>query len=277
MKNPKIFSLLSFYFSLHLSRIRCLDLLIQAMINLKTVNLAALSCAFPNEKIQSAQRRINRFFKEVCIPQSSMSKLIATIVGIKKRDSIKLILDRTNWKFGKTHINFLFLSVGLKGIAIPLFFKFLDGKKSGNSNQADRIELIEKFIKTFGKKTVGIILGDREFIGCKWLRYLIKERLPFCVRLQERWQIIDQNGHGIEILKAFKRKKKGKTQCLGKRTVFTGDRALECFISGVWLGKDEWVIVAHSEGIGDACQLYRERWKIEVMFKAMSNQKIVRV
>lgn len=256
---------------MYLSRLTCMELAVGAIIKLKTINLAALATAFPNKKVDSAERRIRRFLKEIRIPKIPLAKLVAAIVGIKKRDSMKLVLDRTNWKFGKKHINILFLGVCLKGISIPLFIKFLRNKKSGNSNCFDRITLINLFIKAFGKKCVRVILGDREFIGFRWLKYLIEKSLPFCVRLQDGWQVIHEDGQEIEIRKAFKRKNKGKTQRLGKRKLFSGNRALECCVSGVWLGDDTWLIVAHSDEIEDACGLYRERWKIEVMFKVMKS------
>ncbi len=46
---------------------------------------------------------------------------------------IELIMDRTNWKFGKTSINFLVLSVNWKNLAIPIYWIMLDNK-GGNSN-----------------------------------------------------------------------------------------------------------------------------------------------
>jgi len=41
-----------------------------------------------------------------------------------------LIMDRTNWKFGKVDINFLVLSVAYKGIAIPILWYILKNNKN---------------------------------------------------------------------------------------------------------------------------------------------------
>ena len=41
------------------------------------------------------------------------------------------------------------LGVVYKGIAIPLYWQMLD--KRGNTNHLERCELIERFIKQFGK------------------------------------------------------------------------------------------------------------------------------
>jgi len=52
-----------------------------------------------------------------------------------------LTMDRTNWKFAKTtDINVLLLGVTYKNVAFPL------SPKRGNSNTAECIEIIERFI-----------------------------------------------------------------------------------------------------------------------------------
>jgi hypothetical protein len=57
-------------------------------------------------------------------------------------------MDRTNWKFGQININLLILGIAYKGIAFPVLWLFLP--KQGNSNRAERIELIERFLDIFG-------------------------------------------------------------------------------------------------------------------------------
>jgi hypothetical protein len=44
--------------------------------------------------------------------------------------------------------------------------------KRGNSNTAERIDLIQKFIYWFGKDCIDCLLADREFVGEDWLNYL---------------------------------------------------------------------------------------------------------
>ena len=61
-----------------------------------------------------------------------------------------LIVDRTNWKWGKEPINTLMLSVAYKGINIPLFWAVLPVE--GNSTTDERIDLLQRVIKYFGAK-----------------------------------------------------------------------------------------------------------------------------
>ncbi len=40
-------------------------------------------------------------------------------------------------------------------------------EKRGNSNQEERIDLLERFVKLFGHKCIRSLTADREFIGKK--------------------------------------------------------------------------------------------------------------
>ena len=75
-------------------------------------------------------------------------------------DSWCLTLDRTNWKWGKANINILTLGIVYKGTAIPIYWELLD--KRGNSDYAERIALLKKFIEKFGKEKISDLLCDRE-------------------------------------------------------------------------------------------------------------------
>jgi hypothetical protein len=44
--------------------------------------------------------------------------------------------------------------------------------KRGSSNSKERIELVNKFIRLFGKDAIGPIVADREFVGKQWLEFL---------------------------------------------------------------------------------------------------------
>jgi hypothetical protein len=113
------------HISLNLSRAKCLAELVSAMISCRTVNLAILCHATPsNIKAGSWYRRMQRFMAEISICWRALPKLIARVMKLEELDGWVLCMDRTNWKFGKQHINILYLAVSFKGVAIPLFGKF---------------------------------------------------------------------------------------------------------------------------------------------------------
>lgn len=270
MNVTNLSSLISKHFNLNLSRVKALTLFVFSILRARTVNLSMLSITMDYEKSDSAYQRLKRFIKEVSLDSFGLAKLIATIIGFDNKTRWKLIFDRTNWKFGKKHINILFLAICREHLSIPIFFTFLKDKKSGNSNQEDRIELMKKFIKTFGKKCIELILGDREFIGVKWLKYLQENSIAFCVRIKEDWQKVSlPNGRMVEVKKCFPGLKAGEIRSLGLRQLGEGKKAVMCYITGLRTEKGDWVIVAHSEGLENPCEVYRERWQIECMFKAL--------
>ncbi len=54
-----------------------------------------------------------------------MMKLMGSFLP---KGKLVLSMDRTNWKFGKVHINILMLSVAHKGMAIPIVWYLLKKK-----------------------------------------------------------------------------------------------------------------------------------------------------
>ena len=111
---------------LNLSRTKCLTAFIISMLQCRTVNLALLCNAMPSNKAKSESwyRRLQRFVAEVSLPWRALSKMLVSMMALEERDKWVLCMDRTNWKFGKKHINILYLAVSFNGIAIPLFGVF---------------------------------------------------------------------------------------------------------------------------------------------------------
>jgi hypothetical protein len=93
-----------------------------------------------------------------------------------------LTMDRTNWQFGRTDINLLALGIAHRGIAIPLFRQALD--KPGNSNTAERIALLERFIAVFGVGKIADLPADCEFVGKDWFQWLQQQQIPFHQRIK---------------------------------------------------------------------------------------------
>lgn len=140
---------------LNLARIRLICLFINSLCKVKSVNFSKLSAGFDTlAHGSSSYRRIQRFFKEVHFPQEFVAKFIFNL--LPKRDSLVLVIDRTNWQFGTKNINILMLGVSYKNMAFPLLFKMMD--KKGNSNTAERIALMQDFINWFGKDCVSFPL-----------------------------------------------------------------------------------------------------------------------
>jgi hypothetical protein len=56
--------------------------------------------------------------------------------------------------------------------------------KAGNSNTAERIALIERFVSVFGREPIAALLADREFVGRAWFEYLQRQGIAFRIRIK---------------------------------------------------------------------------------------------
>lgn len=132
LQNQSLAVLLREHFSFNLSRIKCLSLLIIAMLQCRTVNLSMLSHYISGTcQASSSYRRLQRLIHEIKLPSAALAKVLACISGVCEEKNWVLCLDRTNWMFGKRHINILYLAVSFKGVAIPLFGNFYLVRSAG--------------------------------------------------------------------------------------------------------------------------------------------------
>lgn len=112
-----------------------------------------------------------------------------SLVATKK---CRISIDRTNWQFGHQNINILTLTVYAYGVGLPILFEMLD--KKGNSNAQERIDLLAQFVALFGKERILSLTGDREFIGNKWLKWLIDNQINFAIRFPHSHHLTLRNG-----------------------------------------------------------------------------------
>ena len=107
-----------------------------------------------------------------------------------------LSTDRTEWSFGQTRFNILFLGVVHNGVAYPIIWEMLDQK--GNSDSDERMDLLERFKQIFPDAQIAYVTGDREFVGKQWLTYLLIEPV---IRFRLRIGHSDKIGDGKKQLR----------------------------------------------------------------------------
>jgi hypothetical protein len=66
--------------------------------------------------------------------------------------------------------------------------------KSDNSAAQDRCDLLEKVIRILGIERIRAIVGDREFMGEKWVSRLQALGVPFCFRFPKSFKLKTPNG-----------------------------------------------------------------------------------
>jgi len=237
--------------------------LMVAIIEKRSVNLKKLATFInPKYSLKTNYRRITRFFQKFKFEEKVFAKILSSFLPDEKWI---LIMDRTNWKFGRVDINFLVLSVAYKGIAIPLLWNTLEENKKGNSNYKNRIEIMEKFINIFGKKKIKALLADREFIGKEWFNYLKKENIPFIIRVRNNIKVNER-----KLKDLFKGLNIGFTIKYPKKIKLFEYEDLN--IEALRNFKGELVIVATNIGNVEAIKLYKKRWEIETMFSAFKTR-----
>ena len=102
------------------ARLACLSILLVSILRNRTVNLVKLASEANDEiKEGSLYRRFQNFFLKFDMPIDDIGRLVLAKLS-KPVDGWVLSMDRTNWKFGRTHINILVIGVVTRKVAIPV-------------------------------------------------------------------------------------------------------------------------------------------------------------
>jgi len=138
--NHTLFKQLCPHFSFHKARLKVLCCLIIGVIRSRDVNLVKLaSYQTSNATNQSQYRKLQRFFKLWKYDWKEHARM--TLSKVRKPNTGYLLnMDRTNWKFGNTHINILTVGIVIGKVSMPLVWTTLpQTTKRGNSNAKQRI------------------------------------------------------------------------------------------------------------------------------------------
>ena len=214
-------------------------------------------------KVASNENRIQDFFRDVEIDYQSVAILLISL--LPKNQKLRLCIDRTEWDYGTCQVNILMILIGYGDLQIPFCWDLLDNK-SGNSNSEDRIKLLSFCIDIIGEKRIGVVLGDREFIGHKWFKYLKDRGIKFTMRVPKHHLITNMDG----------------TQyALSDLTLKPNDPVIleNCQVDGVWghawveiLDDGDYLFLFGTTVLKFMGQLYRKRWTIETCFQNLKGR-----
>lgn len=263
MLNTQLIQALETKLNCNRARIKCLCLLIVAVIRHRTVNLTILSTTDDGKDCtkQSRYRRFQDFFLRFVLCLPSVSRVILARLP-KPPGGYVLAMDRTNWQFGRKDINFLVIAIVVGKVSIPLLWTILPRKtKSGNSNTAQRIELTEKLLALIPAQDIRVLAMDREFGGKQWLSWLDRKGVGFVLRIKKNTVV------GKRLAEEHA-KRRGRKPA-GRQRVYDG-KGLNLFFAYKRMRKDGrdthlFVISNRFEG-KEALDLYRQRWGIERLF-----------
>ncbi len=152
-------------------------------------------------------RRLQRFFQYIPLRSDRSAPLAVQLLGL--RGPGLLCLDRTNRKIGRKDVNILMLAVVAKRLRIPLLWTVLD--KAGTSNGAERIASMQRYLALFGASPVKTPLGDRDFIGADRIECLLKNDIPFALRVKETMTVERDNGQKFSLKASLCKRRIGPT------------------------------------------------------------------
>ncbi|WP_300938214.1 IS4 family transposase [Bacteroides acidifaciens] len=255
---------------MNLARIKFLVILIQALCKVQTVSLYKLATAFDGGRDHMAShRRIQRFFAAYVLNLDLVARFIFFL--LPEKDSLVLSMDRTNWKFGDTDINVLTLAVAYKGVGFPILFTMLP--KRGNSNTEERINLMDRFVRLFGKKCIDCLTADREFVGSKWIGYLNSMRIRYHIRIKENfWVHNPKSSEKVRVRHLFHGVHVNEEKWLPNIYLVKGEY---CYLAAArYINRDgnaELQVIISYNKPEQSVQKYKLRWQIECAFKAMKS------
>jgi hypothetical protein len=247
----------------HKNRQEFLCEMIQGVIKSRSVVFSEIADKIDKPiKQSSIERRIQDFFAKVSF---DYSQLAAFLISFVPHNQLTLSIDRTEWDFGQTQVNVLCVVVSIGKMAVPVYFEMLDNN-SGNSNAADRMNLFTSLISIVGKDRIQMLVMDREFIGNKWLSWLKREGIPFCVRVPKSHTILTPDGERLRAEEVIQAR---------KRLFYQENVVVDGVVVNLSISYDKNGELLYLIGTAQPQTLaswYKRRWTIEVFFQALKQR-----
>ncbi|WP_375331975.1 IS4 family transposase [Candidatus Tisiphia endosymbiont of Temnostethus pusillus] len=259
------------YFFKSFASIKLIEQIIIGLFYVRDVNLTQLALVIEgNGNDHSHYRKLQRFFSGFNFCYTALAKLLVALARIESEKWL-LALDRTNWKFGKLDINILVLSICHNGIAIPIMWDML--AKTGASNSDERQKLINRFLQSFGVEKISALLGDREFIGDMWLKFLADHKVPFYIRIKENLTIGRSEDELVSANHLVKKLKNNEYKVLnGKRHLGKNYKGPKVSVAALRNDEGVLVIIATNDNPHIALSIYKKRWEIETLFGCLKTR-----
>lgn len=252
------------------ARCTCFAYFVLGILSVCTVTLSKISITFSaTVKLASRQKRLKRFLVWLA-PQKQFTLDFGRFV-IRRFGGQRLIMsiDRTNWKFGACHINFLVVGIWYNGVSIPIYWKNLGA--AGNSNTKLRIETLEEIFKEVSISQIEWVLADREFVGQDWFKFLLDTNIPFSIRTKDNvWAKVHRRKYckTRKVADLFSNIKPGKTKIINTCEVYGCIVNLAACLSS----EGDLVVVVTNRNPRKALKVYKKRWSIECLFSCLKGR-----
>lgn len=252
---------------LNLARLKCLTLLLASLLRHRTVNLTYLATEnLTGATNESCYRRFQRFFFDCSLSLTAVGRLIITKIP-RPTEGWVLSMDRTNWKYGKRHINILTIGIVVNKVALPIAWRVLpQSTKRGNSHTKHRIALLKEALKIMSSEDVYALTMDREFGSKEWLEWLESQEIGYVARIKSN-TIVGEKAASVH--RSTRNGKKAMTrQKVFSLTLFFASKT----ISSRGRRDERLHIVSNRFHGTEALHLYKQRWGIEQLFSHLKKR-----
>lgn len=250
------------HFDLSKTRLETLAVLLFGLANGRTVNLSHVASQFPGEALQASNyRRLQRFFQYVRLDGDRVAQLIVGMLNLSR--SKLLALDRTNWKLGARDVNILVLAIVTRRFRVPLLWTPINHQ--GNSSTPQRTALMRRYLALFEASSIKMLLADREFIGARWMTFLVENDIPFAIRLKEGMLLHLEDGRRLKFSTLLRKSRHSEWTGWLSDMAKTPQNRLH-FAAKRIKGGERLIIATNTSCPNRALQTYRKRWGIECLF-----------
>ena len=250
----------------HVNRARLtgIAIFVLSLISETTVNLRKLALSgIAKVKADSVHKRLSRLLFWLATAKIDFGLLVLKLTNTLKDNHLILCMDRTNWKYGKTQINYLVVSLRINAVGYPIAWTLLpEVTKQGSSKTSHRIRILKKVLRLLKASQIKCLIMDREFIGQEWLQWLDRKQIAYIVRIKDNTLVNERLG-----VKKYRRRlssKKFKNRRLsiyGQKVFFSWKH-----IQGENT-RSEYLFTISNRFTGKTMlKMYAERWSIEQMF-----------
>ena len=250
--------------TVHRARLAGVAVFVLSLISEATVNLQKLSLSgIATVKPDSVFKRFSRLLFWLAAAKIDFGHLVLKLTHRLEGNDLLLCMDRTNWKYGKRHINFLVVSLYIEGVGYPIAWRLLpEATKRGNSNTSHRIQILKKVLKLLKPSQIKCLLMDKEFIGQEWLQWLDRKQIVYIVRVKDNALV---NGH-LRVKKyrkslPGKKLKNRRVNIYGQKVYLSWKR-----ITGKNARSEYLFTISNQFQSQTMLDLYADRWSIEQMF-----------
>lgn len=248
----------------NLSRKKFIGLFVLGVIKSRNVQFCEVAQHLKDgTKLRSNEVRIQDFFREVDIDYFCVALLLLQLLPPKKK--LRLCIDRTEWDFGGCQINILMVVVGCGDHQLPLYWEMLDNR-SGNSSTRDRKDIVELCVGLVGRERIGYIVGDREFVGHSWIKYLKDNHIAFVMRLPKHHLVQRPDGRVCRI---------GGMGLRADRPLVLKGCLVDGVVADVWakkLSDGDFLYLLGTVNAEFMGQLYAKRWTVETCFQGLKGR-----